>query len=166
MDWLSIAGQIILVILGLVGTGIGTKLTSFLTARTSHVKAQWLQTLLGLVDKAAGDAVNATYNTIVNDLKAANADGKLTAAEAEAAAKHALSMAWASLTKDAQADLASFFGGTAQAQSVVGTAVEAKVANAKTSSVATPTATVASATQDQKQKAIDAAHAALGLSVK
>jgi len=166
MDWTGIAGQIILYLLGLIVGSAGIAVTRFINARTKGVKNGILSNLLGMVAQAAGDAVNATFQTAVNDLKAANADGKLTAEEAKAAAAHAARSAWDALAADAKADLGKLFGGAGAAQAVVAQAVESKVAQAKAAGIAQPSASVASATPEQKQRAIDAAHVQLGLSVR
>jgi len=166
MDWTGIAAHIVLYLLGLVGAGVGVAVTNFINQRTKGVKNAILSDLLGMVSQAAGDAVNATYQTAVNDLKAASADGKLTAEEARAAAGHALESAWAALAADAKADLAKFFGGAAGAQKVVAQAVESKVAQAKAAGVDAPSAKVQALAPDQKQKVLDQARVQLGLSVK
>ena len=166
MDWTGITTHVILYLLGLVGAGIGLKVTQFLDQKTKGVKNDALRSLLAMVDQAAGDAVNATYQTAVNDLKAANADGKLTPEEAKAAFTHSVQAAWGAIVADAKADLAKFFGGAAGAQAVVGQAVESKVASAKVSGVATPNAKVAQASPEQKAKAAAAARVQLGLSVQ
>ena len=166
MDWTGIVGHILLYLLGLVGGGIGIAVTRFLEQKTQGVKNDTIRGLLAMVDQAAGDAVNATYQTAVNDLKAANADGKLTAEEAKAAFTHSVHAAWAAIVADAKKDLASLFGGTGGALQKVGAAVESKVAVAKVSGVATPTAKVAAGTPEQKAKAAAAARVQLGLSVQ
>lgn len=166
MNWTGAVGHIILYLLGLVGGGIGIAVTRFLDQKTQGVKNDTIRGLLGMVDQAAGDAVNATYQTAVNDLKAANADGKLTAEEAKAAFTHSVRAAWNAIVKDAQGDLAKLFGGVAGAHAVVGQAVESKVATAKTNGVATPNPKIAAMGDAQKAKAAAAARVQLGLSVQ
>lgn len=165
-DWTGIVTHIVLYLLGLVGAGIGAAVTRWLMARTKGVHNDTLRSLLGMVDTAVGDAVNATYQTAVNDLKAASADGKLTAEEAKAALTHSVEAAWASLVADAKKDLSKLFGGVQPAKAALAQIAESKVAQAKAAGVAKASANVQALAPEQKQKVLDQARVQLGLSVK
>lgn len=105
---------------------------SALRAWAAKQDAQWKRAIVDEATAAAAEAVAAVNQTFTADIKAARADGRLTAEEAATAFRRARDIALNRLGEAGLAALAKVAGSKAGAQMMVGDLIESAVAKTKT----------------------------------
>lgn len=126
----------VITLLGGVLTWAAAQLSSFLRARAKATENELMRSVLTMVADQAGIAVESVAQRAVNKLKAAAADGRLTAEDALLALRAAVEEVWESIGKQAQEALVKEHGSEEEAKrQVIEPAIEAKVLESK---VATP----------------------------
>jgi cell division protein FtsN len=123
------------IVLGFVVTTLGgfliaaaKKAADWMTLKASETKNALLKNVLTLVADQASIAVQHTAQTLVDQLKARSANGKLTPEQAQQAMQEAVIIVWRQLGEQGRELLRSEFGSfEAVANTVLKPAVEARV---------------------------------------
>lgn len=121
---------LVVALVGALAAWVTAAVKRLVDAQVARVENETARVVMAQVADAVSKAVEATSQTLVDDLRARSVDGKLTRDDAKLAAATALEAAWASLSETARAHLSRL---VSDPKRVLQDAIEATVHERKAS---------------------------------